>query len=156
MEVAMKTDARGIAALQGEEGFVAKPYNDIAQNATIAYGHLLHKGAVNQADWKLYGNGCSMTQAIAWLQHDIAWAEAEVNKVVTVQLNQNQFDAMVSFTYNEGDGTLEKSSVLRELNSENFSAAMQVMLEYDYAGGKPSAGLLNRRENEIALFNTPV
>lgn len=75
-----------------------------------------------------------------------------INKLVKVPLTQNQFDALVSFAYNLGLGTLEHSSLLIKLNQKNYSGAADVFLLYDHAGGKVVQGLLNRRTAERALF----
>lgn len=148
----MKTSDNGINLIIGDEGFRPVPYNDMNGNATIAYGHKLHDGPVKPADWSQYGKGITIDQGRAFLAADIAWAEKEVSSVVKVSLTQNQFDALVSFTYNVGSGTLEKSSVLKYLNQNEFTEACAVMLEYDHANGKVVPGLLTRREQEVALF----
>lgn len=156
MKDRLKLSPAGVALIKGEESFKPVPYNDPSQNATIAWGHLLHMGPVNQADWKKYGSGVTEAQGEIMLASDYAWAEEEVNNVVETQLNQNQFDAMVSFTFNEGSGTLEKSSVLTLLNEDKLDEACAVMLKYKYSDHEILPGLVTRREKEVALFETAV
>ena len=78
-----------------------------------------------------------------------------VNALVTVKINQNQFDALISFSYNLGLGSLQQSTLLRLLNAGNFQAAADQFPRWDRAGGKEGAGLLARRNAERALFLTP-
>ena len=68
------------------------------------------------------------------------------------QLNQNQFDALVSFTYNLGCGNLE--DIAAYLNRNDFSGATSAMKQYVHAGGKVLQGLVTRRKEEVALFNS--
>ena len=122
MKIAMTMSMKGITTLlEPSEAWRSKPYNDASHNASIAWGHKLHDGPVTPADWAKYGKGITLAQGFAFLQADTAWASKEVSTVVEPQLNQNQFDAIADFTYNEGSGTLEKSSVLKFLNERTSS-----------------------------------
>jgi lysozyme len=75
-----------------------------------------------------------------------------INQVVQVDLTQNQFDALVSFTYNLGDGNLRKSTLLRKLNAGDYQGAADEFPKWDRAGGQVIAGLLRRRNAERDLF----
>lgn len=94
-------------------------------------------------------------QAEQLLINDLARFNNGVNALVTVKINQNQFDALISFSYNLGLGSLQQSTLLRLLNAGNFQAAADQFPRWDRAGGKEVAGLLARRNAERALFLTP-
>jgi len=82
--------------------------------------------------------------------------EDAVRKAVLVDLTQNQFDALVSFTYNCGVHGLTGSTLLQCVNKGQFHAASQEFHKWVYAGGKQYAGLIKRRAAESDLFLTPV
>lgn len=94
-------------------------------------------------------------QAENGLRREIAKHEAAVNRLVTVEINQNQFDALVSLSYNIGSGALSKSSVLKKTNAGNFTAAAQAFAAWNKGGGKVLPGLVSRRAREAALFMKP-
>jgi lysozyme len=95
-------------------------------------------------------------QAEAALRDDVGRFEAAVHRLVSAPLNQNQFDALVSFTYNVGEGNLAKSSVLRCVNSGDMAGAARAFHLWNKAKGKVLAGLVERRAREAALFARPV
>ncbi|WP_337827077.1 LysM peptidoglycan-binding domain-containing protein [Pseudonocardia sp. TMWB2A] len=123
--------AARVAQGAGLEGAAAK--NFAANN----------KGAVN----------LTRAQETALLQVTIKGYEAAVNRNVKVPLTQNQFDALVSFTYNIGEGGLKSSSALRLLNQGKYGEAAQAMKLWNKSGGEVMQGLINRRNDEVALFN---
>jgi lysozyme len=138
------------------EGFKSKAYNDIANNATIGYGYLLHLGPINDNDKLLIW---TEEQAEEKLINEIRKIEGSLNKVIFVDINQNQFDALVSWTYNLGVGNLNPHicSWLRELNNRNFDQVPQLMCLWNKAldqNGKLviNEGLNNRRLIEAKLF----
>jgi lysozyme len=114
---------------------------------TIGWGH-------TQSVYE--GMTCTVEQAQAWFLQDMAWAQAAVLNSVTVTLNQNQFDALVSFTENEGAAAFERSTLLRLLNTGNYSSAALQFQAWIYQGDKVLPGLVNRRQQEAVLFNTPI
>ena len=79
-----------------------------------------------------------------------------VRSCVKVAVNQNQFDAMVSLDYNIGGGNFKNSSVVANINKGDFVAAANSFKLWNKSGGVVVQGLVNRRELEVALFNTPV
>ena len=83
-------------------------------------------------------------------------AEAVVSSLVKAPLNQNQFDALVSFAYNVGGGAFASSTLLKLINAGAFGAAAAQFTKWDLARGEVSAGLLRRRQAEQQLFVTPV
>jgi len=136
------------------EGKRNTPYNDIAGNATNGIGHLLHSGPATEEDLPVNDN-----QVATWFDEDIQVAIDAVHKFVTVDLTQNEFDALCSWTFNLGAETLQNSAVLKILNSGMYSTASDHMLLYNKARKNGvlvfSAGLDARRKAEVALFRTP-
>lgn len=114
---------------------------------TIAWGHT--QGVCE-------GDTCTVEQAQAWFLQDMAWAQAAVLTAVTVPLNQNQFDALVSFTENEGATSFEESTLLRLLNAGDYAGAAAQFSRWVYQRGQILPGLVTRRNQEAALFNTPI
>src|SRR4051812_42421908 len=103
----MQLSEHGFAVIKNFEGLRLTAYRDVAGIWTIGYGSTrYHDGKLVKPGDKL----ASKTQANALLQNTLGQYETAVNKFVKVPLNQNQFDALVSFTYNEGTGALEQST----------------------------------------------
>ena len=158
IQKATKTSENGKQFIMQHEGFMAKPYNDTAGHATIGYGTLLHRGAVTDEDNKKYANGITKEEAKKLLDDAIIDFENSLNKAVKVPLNQNQFDALMSWAYNFGAGRLVEQDVkwLRELNSGNYDAVPGDLLSWNKEtknGVKViSAGLTKRRKDEGDLF----
>jgi len=83
---------------------------------------------------------------------DVAEFEEAINKLVKVPLTQNQYDALLSFTYNVGAAALEDSTLLIELNKMHYEAVPVQMKRWTRAQGVQLKGLVTRREKEAALF----
>lgn len=133
-----------------EEGSRLKPYVDVRNWTTIGVGHLLHKGPITHEDQPI-----TLEQELEYLRQDIYNTEEIIKHFVIVDLNQNQFDALVSFVFNVGDGHFIKSELLAALNKGLYNLAAQYFVEYDHAGAVVSTPLLRRREYEQTLFLTP-
>lgn len=111
------------------------------------------------------GYGCTegVTEGLIWtekqaesaLLKEIKKHSAAVTEMVTVKVNQNQFDALVSLSYNIGSGALSKSSLLKKLNAGDFDGAANSFKLYNKAGGKVVRGLVRRRAAEAELFGKP-
>ena len=136
----------GLALIKQYEGCRLAAYRCAAGVWTIGYGHTagVHSGmTITQA------------QADAYLQQDIAKFEGYVNNPayvpITEQLNQNQFDALVSFAFNLGAGNLRKLC-----KGRTAAQIARAMPSYNKAAGKVLAGLTRRRKAEQALFNKAV
>lgn len=142
----MKTSDKGIELIARYEGLRLTAYKCVSTEKyyTIGYGH--YGADVTE------GMQISKTQAEAYLKQDLATAEAAVSKYCTIFTpNQNQYDALVSFTYNCGAGNLKK------LVSDRTAATVATKItEYNKSGGNVLAGLVRRRAEEKALFLTPV
>lgn len=88
----------------------------------------------------------------AMFRRELAKHEAAVRRLVTVDLTQNQFDALVSFSYNVGTGALQRSTLLKHLNKGDYARAASHFADFKKAGGKVLKGLVRRRAAEAALF----
>ena len=149
----MRISNDGLRCIAGFEGFVDHLYNDPAGHCTVGYGHLLHRGRCDgRAVEHPYLNGIVQTAATTLLREDAKRYEDCVNRLVTVLLNQDQFDALVSFTFNLGCGAFESSTLRRLLNQGRYDTVCDQLRRWNKAGGKVLAGLTRRREAECALF----
>ena len=140
---------KGIDLICKFEGLSLKAYPDPGTGNspwTIGYGHT--KGVKPE-------DVCTKEQAVEWLKEDIAIAENQLNKVLYVQLNQNQRDALLSFVFNLGIGSLQKSTLLKYLNLGKFNEAANEFLKWTKANGKELPGLVKRRAAESSLFKEP-
>jgi lysozyme len=101
------------------------------------------------------GDTCTRAEADAWLLEDVEDFERAVQAMVRVPLTQNQFDALVCFTYNVGTGNLSRSTLLRMLNGGDYAGAAGQFPRWNKGGGKVLPGLVRRRAAEQNLFLTP-
>lgn len=145
----MHISAKGIALIEQFEGLRMKAYQDGAGIWTIGYGHT---GLNGPAACVKQGDVCTSAEADEWLDRDMAEAERAVNTLVKVPLTQNQFDALVSFTYNLGWAAFESSALLRLLNAGATNIAAAEFVKWDRIGGQVSQGMLHRRAAEQALY----
>jgi lysozyme len=133
---------KGISLLKKLEGCRLVAYLDVRGIPTIGYGPDIHLGmriTQEEADQRFLKS----------LQN----VESAVSQLVKVQINQNQFDALVCFTYNCGEGALRHSTLLRVLNQGAFKAAAKQFLVWNKSGGKIVFGLTKRRQIESDLFS---
>lgn len=137
-------NSAGLALIKEYEGFEAHAYLDTGNVPTIGYGHT--RGVT-------MGMSCTPEQAEEWLEADLASAEADVCRLVEVPLTDNQFAALVSFTFNLGGSALAKSTLLRELNARNYEAVPVQMKFWVFDNGKRIKGLERRRKAEAALWS---
>ena len=100
------------------------------------------------------GELITMAQAEDRLKNDAFAAEQCVNDAVNVPLNQNEFDALVSFVFNLGCGNFRKSTLLKMLNDSDYEGAGMEFRRWDKGGGKVLPGLVRRRLAEQRLFET--
>jgi len=143
------------------EAWVPHLYNDAVGHCTIGYGHLLHLGNCGPADRAAYPNGINRQQGMTLFRQDLSRYENLVSNNVKVPLTQNQFDALVSFSFNIGPGSVKPrrgflgSSALSQLNKGNYNNVPARMARWNTAGGRVLRGLTRRRADEGRLFNTP-
>lgn len=143
--MAMKTSSKGVSLIKQFEGCRLKAYKCAAGVWTIGYGHT---AGVKDGD--------TITQetAEAYLRNDLANYEKAVEKYNGIyHFNQNQFDALVSFTYNCGAGNLKNLTQSGKRTITQISATLPL---YNKAGGVVLLGLQRRRAAEKELFDTPI
>ncbi len=145
----MHISAQGLQLIQTFEGFSAEPYQDPVGVWTIGYG-----SAYTPMGESVTANHSRVTKAEATdlLLMGVADAEQAVRRLINVPLNSNQFDALVSFTYNVGAGALQRSTLRMKLNRSQYARAARELLRWDKAGGKVLRGLTRRRAAERSLF----
>ena len=138
--------AKGLALTEEFEGCRLTAYQDQVGVWTIGYGHT---GPDVEP-----GLTISLDQAQALLAEDVRSAVECVNNSVTVNLIQEEFDALVDFAYNVGNGAFKGSRMLHILNSGDYAGAAAQFQRWDHVGDTVSPGLLRRRQAEAALFNS--
>ncbi|NER36008.1 MAG: glycoside hydrolase family protein [Oscillatoria sp. SIO1A7] len=146
----------GLKFIANHEGLRLSLYNDPAGHCTIGHGHLVHHGACNGSESAEFRQGISRQRALELLRSDANTAVQAVKSLVKVPLNQHQFDALVSFTFNLGAGNLQKSSLLARLNKGEYDAVPYELSRWVYAGGRKLPGLVRRRSEEGLLFEKGV
>ncbi len=146
----MKTSKAGIDLIAKFEGFSSKPYLCPAQVATIGFG------STRWADGRavsLQDEPITRDEGFELLAATLVGFEQTVNKAVTVELKQHQFDALVCLCYNIGGGNFKASTLVKLANhGQPVEEVAAQFLRWNKAGGKPLAGLTRRREAEKALF----
>ena len=138
-------DDAGLALLKHFEGYSPFPYADAVGVQTIGFGHAIRPGEAIPAP--LLGQA-----AQTLLESDANGKAVAINRLVKVPLRSQQADALISFTFNLGEATLARSTLLREVNLRRDAAVPEQFLRYDHAGGRVLTGLLVRRKAEAALY----
>jgi lysozyme len=149
----MDVSDAGLAFIQGFEGFRANLYNDPAGHCTIGIGHLVHQGNCNGSEPADFRAGITEERARELLRADAAQAVQAIRTGVTVDLNQAQFDALVSFAFNIGNGAFRDSTLRRRLNDGEYDAVPSELARWVRGGGQVLPGLVRRREAEGRLFS---
>lgn len=139
----MKTGAEGVALIKKFEGLELRAYQDSVGVWTVGYGHT----RTAEPEMEI-----TPSDAERLLREDLEDTEKAVSHLVKVPLNQDEFDALVSFTFNLGSGNLQHSTLLRKLNASNKVGASAEFTRWVYAGGVMLKGLKRRRLAEQALF----
>lgn len=140
----MKTSEEGKKFIKLKEGLKLEIYKCSSNVSTIGYGHT---GSDVHAGMKI-----TKEQAEKLFAMDIQIHENNVNQLVKVSLTQNQFDALVSLEFNIGYGAFKNSTLLKLLNAGKYRESAEQFPRWVYSGGKVSAGLQKRREEEKRLF----
>ena len=160
LETDMNLSDNGFKKLIEWEGFKSHVYKDSAGLPTIGVGHLLTQDELRSGKLSIrgvdtrYANGLSNVQIEDLFKQDLASREQLVRTLVQVPVNQNQFDVLVSLAFNIGRVAFQKSTLLKRLNSGRYEEVPAQLRRWVYSGGELVNGLVNRRENEIALWNT--
>lgn len=144
----LKIGAKGLALIKEFEGCELTAYKDPVGILTIGYGstgpHVKPGMTITEAE------------AEALLKKDLARFESAVNKLTGGKVTQDQFDSLVAFAFNvgEGAGGLKTSTLLREHNAGDFAEAAEQFKRWNRAGGRVLAGLTRRRAAEAALYRS--
>jgi lysozyme len=140
-----KIGTKGLDLIKKMEGLRLTSYLCAANVLTIGYG----------STGKHVKKGQIITESYAekLLLEDIARFEKAVNKLVKSEINQKQFDALVSFAFNLGEGALGKSTLLKKVNINPSDASIAAeFAKWNKAGGKVLNGLVKRRTLEAELY----
>ncbi len=140
----MHINDEGLALLMRFEGFSATPYRCPAGVWTIGYGHTR---GVNAASAPI-----TRQQAMALLKEDASFSEQAVQRYAQAPLTANQFSALACLTFNIGAGAFARSTLLKRVNEQNFTAAAEEFPRWNTANGQKLPGLIQRRAAERALF----
>ena len=146
----MRLGSKGLELIKSFEGFYSKPYLDPIGIPTIGYGatYYPNKKKVTMKDKPL-----TEKEASNLLKEMMITYENDVKRLVKRELNQNQFDALVSFTYNLGSANLGKSTLLKKINANPCDKTIKdEFLKWNKAGGKVLNGLTRRRNAEAELY----
>lgn len=143
----MRASEKAYDLIKCFESFRPRPYICAGGVYTIGYGH---------TRFAHYSQEITHSDAIELLKTDVTYFESRLREMVLVPLNQNQFDALVSFLFNIGERKFRDSTLLKLLNAGAYEAAGKQLLRWQYAGGVILRGLRQRRKAELALYETPV
>jgi len=154
----MKLSKDGLDRIAGYEG-----YHDALPDGSCKAYQRTYNGKKDK--WTI-GFGCTsgVYEGLVWTRaqaddaflKELTTFEAAVNRMVTVDLNQNQYDALVSFAYNCGTDALEKSTLLKKLNKGDYKGAADQFQYWNNVNHKPVKGLTQRRASEATIFLKPV
>ena len=146
----MNVSKAGIALIKHHEGVRNRPYRDCIGLWTVGVGHLIGDGKSLPDSWnKTFTN----EEVDALLRTDLRRFELGISKMLpNVPLRQCEFDSLVSFAFNVGLGTFQRSTLRQALLRGDKTQAMESLLKYCKAGGKIVKGLQTRRLDEKQLF----
>ena len=146
----MNVSKAGIALIKHHEGVRSRPYRCPANLWTVGVGHLIGDGKLLPDSWN---RTFTEEEIDGILKSDLRRFELGVSKMLpNVSLRQCEFDCLVSFAFNLGLGTFQRSTLRQALLRNDKKAAMESLVKYCRAGGKILKGLQTRRLDEKALF----
>lgn len=148
----MKIGAAGLDLIKSYEQLRLVAYSATPEEFkrgiwTIGWGHI---SGVKK------GDTCTEAEAEQFLRDDLEDSEGGIYSLVRVQLNQNQYDALVSLVFNIGRGAFASSTLLKKLNLSDYAGASDQFLRWDKQAGVVLKGLTRRRAEEQALFNRSI
>jgi len=115
---------------------------------------MVHAGPITGEEPQEFRRGITKERGLELLRADAGASAKVVNRAVHVPLNQPQFDALVSFTFNLGEGNLQQSTLLKRLNNREYDAVPQELNRWVKANGATLPGLVKRRDAEGVLFSS--
>lgn len=137
----------GLEIIMHHEGFVPEVYLCPAAIPTIGYGHVV-------LPYENFDEGITEEQGMEILRNDVGIAERAVTRLISVPLEDEQFDALVSFTFNLGSGSLQTSTLRQKVNRQEHDLAPDQFRRWVYAGGRKLKGLVRRREDEALWYES--
>ena len=145
-----KIGTKGLDLIKSFEGLKLKPYLCPANVPTVGYGSTFYE---NDKKVKLTDPSITEQRASELLLDSLRGFERYVDSYCRDDINQNQFDALVSFCYNLGPANLKSSTLLKKANvNPNDPTIAQEFLKWNKAGGKALKGLTKRRQAESDLY----
>ena len=148
----MNVSKAGIALIKHFEGVRNRPYRDCIGLWTVGVGHLIGDGKLLPDSWN---RTFSEEEIDALLRTDLRRFELGISKMLPNEpLRQCEFDCLVSFAFNVGLGTFQRSTLRQALLRNDKTQAMESLVKYCRAGGKIVKGLQTRRLDEKALFES--
>ena len=156
----MKVSDNALKAIMHHEGVRLKPYRCPARVWTVGVGHVIDpnhsKVPFEERSYLEIPDGwnrkLSMDEVNAILAADLQRFERGVLRYCPNGITQGRFDALVSFAFNVGLGTLQRSTLRQKHNRGDYDGAADEFLKYSLAAGKVLKGLLNRRKDERAMY----
>ncbi len=140
--------ADGLDLIKRFEGFRPTVYICPAGWPTIGYGHV-----VRESERERFSAGIDEKAAEELLRRDVETAEKAVLRLIHAPLSDGQFAALVSFVFNLGAGSLQRSTLRRKINRGEHESVPAEFRRWVWAGGRKLKGLMRRRAAEAALFN---
>ena len=144
----MKLNENGLALLRAFEGFRAQSYRDVAGVWTIGYGHTGRAGPPEVTPQ----SRMTEPEARALMKRQAETFAKAVRSMLTRELTDDQFSALVSFAFNVGTGAFARSSVLKAVNEGRLDAVPGRLKLWVKARGRVLPGLVRRRAAEAAMF----
>lgn len=135
--------------IKHHEGVRLRPYRCPAGLWTVGVGHLIGDGKTLPDAWN---RTFTMEEVNDILKEDLRRFERGVLRLCPNGLTQSRFDALVSFSFNVGLGNLQRSSVRMRHNRGDYAGAAEAFLMWTKAAGRVLPGLVNRRQDERALY----
>ena len=145
----MVISPKGIEMICRFEGLQLYAYDDGVGVWSIGFGTIVYPSGTRVRK----GDICTLEQAKFYMSHDLKKFEHAVDLAVKVSIDQNQFDALVSLTYNIGAGAFRNSTLLKKLNVGDYHGASAQFDVWNKASGRVLQGLVNRRSVERTLFD---
>lgn len=149
----MKVSQAALDLIRSFEGLKLSPYLDSVNIPTIGIGTTHYEDGTHVT---MKDSSITEDRAYDLLRNHLIGVENCLNSAVSIDLSQNQFDALACFIYNVGEGAFTSSTMLKKLNANDVEGTSEEFERWDKAGGKVIAGLLRRRQAEKALFLLPV
>lgn len=142
----MTISQKGLDLIKQFEGLRLKAYLDSVNVPTIGYGTTVYPSGIKVK----IGDTCTLQEAEMYLRTDVNRRAAAVGEI---GVNQNQFDAILSFCYNLGLGAWNKSTLRKKVIANNTDPAIRAeFMKWNKAGGKALKGLTKRRQAEADLY----